>query len=257
MNRHFVLLFLCFAACESEQAAQEADLARLVEASESPTGALETTNSKLLAYTVWSTQRVVDAIAAAASELPGLRQSPTFKKGDAAPCRSGEMRKMSIDYGCLGFASGTLKLLAHGRYPNDNGDYEITLAKIAAAEGEGAIDGTMMLHVEGLGDEDRDDQALMSISAKISGLPESYATLDRPGIVASVDEKGGPIYGFAKVYDQTFVFKDVARVEARLIYSIRDRKNLWGCESAIDGETIGESQCRIPEGSGDWAILRF
>jgi hypothetical protein len=259
MCRKVILLFV-LAACQSDPT-PDTDLAHLEQDANAPSGALEAADAKAIAYTIHGTQRIVDAVSAAASQLPGLRQSPLFKRGDASACATGTgITNVAVDFTCLGFDQGSLKLRARGNYPNDNGDYDLTITNVAQG-GEGAISAQVVLHVEGLGDDDKEDKVLLGISATMAAAPKVYATLERPGLVASVEKDGGPVYGLVRSPKGTFTFKDVSRTpDGHLLYSVRDSKNLWHCDSTIDAtnaDTIDESNCRVQEGTGDWSILRF
>lgn len=252
------LFVLVLGACDVD--GKDQTLERLEDDAESPTGVLETTDAKALAYTIYGTQRVVDAIASASSELPGLRQSPVFARGDASECARGTMQKLAVDYGCLGYGAGRMTMRARGAYPNDNGDYDLTLTDVHQ-NGEGAISAKITLHVEGLGDGDLEDKVLFVLDATLAAAPESFATISGPGLVASVEKGGGAVYGLARVQEKTFVFKNLVRTaDNHFVYDVRDKKNLWHCDSALSaehGDTIEASNCRVQEGTGDWAILRF
>lgn len=259
LKRTLVACLMLTAACESNSLVEvDRTLSELVEKAETPTGTLEKTNSKLLVYSIYSTYRVLEAVQRAGSELPGLRQSPTMHKGDASKCRTGEgFANLTVSYDCLGFGAGTLRLKALGTYPNDNGAYELTLTNVTLA-GQGQLSAKVRFQVEGLADDDVDDKVLFAIEPDLASAPDYYEITEAPGYLASVEQSGaGPAFGMARIYGESFIFKDVLFQEGHLRYTVRDQKNLWACDSVITSDTVQDSQCKVAEGAGDWAILKF
>lgn len=244
-------------ACSPTRVLTPLSLDDVEEALESPSGELEITDAKGLAYTVLATDRLVSTFTIAAPELPGFQRSPLFDPRDLGDCVREHNRGFDIDYVCLGHPSGTLRVEATGEFANENGDYDVKLDAISIEEGI-VIEGSAMMRVSGIANPTSPERTVVAPIAYVAGLPERFEAVERTAVVLNNDRGDETLSCVTTTLQKTFVFRSLESPDPEeLLYTVRDKKNVWDCISRLEGLSILKSECRTPIGQGDFAVLEF
>lgn len=222
-----------------------------------PTGALETTDPLRLAYSVLETAYVVESLETAAEVIPGLDRFRLFDRMEARRCQVPYKDGKLVDYTCLGYPSGVLRLIPVHAAANENGDYDIHLNSVSL-DGKVQLLSDLRMRVEGIANPLVDESIRLSIRSLGVGLPERYEALDSTGIVFDNTEGDEHIECVTEVYGQTFAFRiRTVRFGEEVTFELSDARNLWECTMDLDGARIAGGHCQTPQGDGDWAVLRF
>lgn len=249
---------LGFAGCGTSSSLTALDMERVEQALGAPTGELESTDARGLAYTVYNARTLLDVVAVAAERLPGIDRSPLFTPTDLEGCTDDVARGFEVDLPCLGLHTGKLRLQAQGELANDNGTYELALERASLSPAL-IVDGAFPMRVEGIANPVAVEKTTLTPTAVIDGMPRFFDTLEQAGIVIDNTRGDEALYYVVAVLDSTFVVQVDEQVsdEATLAYSVQDVKNLWSCSSQVQDQQILDSECRTPVGQGDFAELRF
>ena len=246
------------AGCDPTGALVPLDLDRIEQALGAPTGELETTDARGLAYTVYNARTVLSAVTVAAEVLPGIDRSPLFMPRQLSGCTKDVPRGFEVDFPCLGLVAGKLRLEAMSELANDNGTYQLSLTRASLAAGLYA-EGTFQMRVEGIANPVAVEKTTLAPVARINGMPRFFEVLEEAGIVIDNTRGNEALYYVVAILGGTFVIQvdEQQSSDTALVYSIEDAKNLWSCVSKRDANTITESECRTPVGQGDFAELKF
>lgn len=247
------------AGCDPTGALQALDLDRIELALGAPTGELEATDARGLAYTVYNARTVLAAVAVGAEALPGIDRSPLFQPPrQLSGCSKEVPRGFEVDFPCLGLVAGKLRLEAMSELANDNGTYQLTLTRASLTEGLYA-EGTFQMRVEGIANPVAVEKTTLAPVARLKGMPRFFEVLQESGIVIDNSRGNEALYYVVAVLDGTFVIQvdEQQSSDTALVYAVEDVKNLWSCVSKLEGRTITDSECRTPVGQGDFAELKF
>jgi hypothetical protein len=221
-----------------------------------PTGALERTDALGVAYAAFETDRFMTFAAVVADQIPGLRQSSRYAELDSSACTEKEDLFTRVDYRCLGHPDGELTVRALGRYPNDNGEYELELSGVDLGHGD-RIDGTAHLLVEGIANPTAPERAILIPVARLGGFPRFFSLLERVAVEMSTENGDEGVEYLSSILNATFVAEVQEVTDSSLLYTVRDAGNLWTCRSERDEMRLMGSECRTPVGQGDFGVLRF
>lgn len=252
------ILALGAASCGSAGALTPLDLDQVEQALGAPSGELELTDARGLTYTVYNARTVLRLIEVAAESLPGIDRSPLFEQTDLAGCESAVARGFEVDMPCLGHHTGKLRLQAMSELANDNGLYELTVARASLSPAL-IVDGKFPMRVEGIANPVAVEKTTLAPTAVIDGMPRFFETLEQVGIVVDNTRNSEALYYVVAALGTTFVVQvdELTSREDKLVYTVQDVKNLWSCSSQVQDNTILDSECRTPVGQGDFAELRF
>lgn len=233
------------------------DLDQIEQALGAPTGELEATDARGLAYALYNTRSVLEVASVASGALPGIDRSPLFQPTDLEGCQSEAPRGFEIDMPCLGHPTGKVRLQAQSELANDNGAYELTLAR-ASVRTDLIVDGAFPMRVEGIANPVAIEKTTLAPTAVIDGMPRFFETLEQTGIVIDNSRGNEALYYVISVLEGSFVVQvDDNAAEGTLVYTVQDVKNLWSCTSMVSEHEITNSECRTPVGQGDFAELKF
>lgn len=253
-----ILLALGAASCDSVGALTSLDLDTIEQALGAPTGELESTDARGLTYTVYNARTVLGIVEVGAEALPGIDRSPLFEQTDLSGCMSDISRGLEIDMPCLGHHTGKLRLQAQSELANDNGLYELDVAR-ASLSPELIVNGKFPMRVEGIANPVAVEKTTLAPVAQIEGMPRFFDTVEEVGIVIDNTRNSEALYYVVAALGATFVIQvdEVTSAEDKLVYTVQDVKNLWSCASQVQDNEILDSECRTPVGQGDFAELRF
>ncbi|RMG17765.1 MAG: hypothetical protein D6729_08270 [Deltaproteobacteria bacterium] len=224
---------------------------------EAPTGALEETDPMRLAYSVLETAYVVESLETAAEVIPGLDRFRLFDRMDAERCHVPYKEGALVDYTCLGFPSGTLRLIPVHAAANENGDYDLHLSSVSL-DGKATLFSDVRMRVEGIANPLVDEMVRLSVRSISEGLPRRYDSLDSTGIRLDNTADAERMDCVTEVYGETFAFQlGAVRFGERVEFELSDARNLWECHLDLEGARVTGGQCQTPQGEGDWAVLRF
>ena len=223
-----------------------------------PSGELEETDALGLAYLIINTREVLEAIAPAAAELPGMNRSPLFDQSDVVQCRKDDDSGYEIDYDCLPEdRSGALRVDPERGFANENGDYRIELKNISVKDGV-TVEADALMRVEGVANPTKVEKTIFAPVGFVRGMPPTFDAVEQTAIVVDNTRGKEKLSCLTMVLDQTYAWSVTdSKRDGELGYSIRDKRNIWDCTSQVDGTTIVSSECRTPIGQGDFAVLRF
>lgn len=245
------------AGCGASGSLAPLDLDQVEQALGAPTGELEATDARGLAYALYNTRSVLEVALAAASALPGIERSPLFTPTDLEGCQKDVARGFEVDLPCLGHPTGKVRVQAQSELANDNGTYELTLAR-ASIRSDLIVDGAFPMRVEGIANPVAVEKTTLAPIAVIDGMPRFFETLEQTGIVIDNSRGNEAVYIVLSVLQGTFVVQvDDKAPEGTLAYTVQDVKNLWSCSSMVKDHEITQSECRTPVGQGDFAELKF
>lgn len=250
--------FFALSGCGTAGSLTPMDLDAVEQALGAPSGELEGTDARGLAYTVFNARTILSIMTVAAEALPGIDRSPLFEPESVEGCRSEVPRGFEIDMPCLGYPFGKMRVQAQSELANDNGTYEITLDK-AAVEEALIAEGTFLMRVEGIANPVAIEKTSIAPTAVIDGMPRFFETLEGAGIVVDNSRGNEALYYVVAVLSGTYVIQvdEITSTAEALVYTVQDNKNLWSCSSQLSGNQILESECRTPVGQGDFAELKF
>lgn len=249
-------LLLC--ACDATGALEAIEIEQVEQALGAPTGELERTDARGLAYRVYNARTVLRIVEVPSAEMPGIDRSPLFVPTDLEGCASDIPRGFEVDLPCLGHPSGQIRVQANSELANDNGGYSVQLQG-ASVEADLEVDGTFEMRVEGIANPVAIEKTTLAPVVVVDGMPRFFEALESAGIVIDNTRGQEAIYYVVVALGRSFVIQvdETESTPERLVYTVQDVKNMWTCTSALSGHEILGSSCRTPVGQGDFAQLEF
>ncbi len=243
--------------CGVKEALTPLDLDLIEQALGAPSGELEATDARGLAYTLYNARTILEVAVVSAAALPGIDRSPLFVPTALEGCQRDVPRGFEIDMPCLGHPTGKVRLEAQSELANDNGTYQLTLAR-ASVQPDLIVDGAFPMRVEGIANPVAVEKTTLAPAAVIDGMPRFFETLEQVGIVVDNSRGKEALYYVISVLNGTYVVQvESMAPEGTMVYTVQDVKNLWNCISHVDAHQISDSECRTPVGQGDFAELKF